>query len=145
MVDVGSKPDTCRRAKAQGQIAMSQETLDAIAHSRLPKGDVLSVAKTAGIMAAKQTSNLLPLCHPLPISDVSIQIEQSKNGAGLVVHTSVGYTGKTGVEMEALTACATALLTIYDMAKGEEKGMTIRSIRLVEKEGGESGHWKRGD
>ena len=145
MIDVGDKDDSHRIARAAGQITMSESTSRAIWKGELEKGNVIAVAKTAGIMGAKKTSHLLPLCHPLPISSVSVQIEKSEDPNGIEVFSEVKYSGKTGVEMEALVACSTTLLTIYDMAKGEEKGMKINEIRLIEKQGGRSGHWRRED
>jgi len=147
MIDVGGKPVTERRAKAAGQIRMSRSTLQKVLEGELPKGDVLNVARTAGIMGAKKTAHLLPLCHPLTISGVDIDLEalseEEGNKGTLTVEATVTYSGRTGVEMEALTACAIALLTIYDMAKGEEKAMEIRNVQLMEKSGGSSGDWTR--
>lgn len=142
MIDVSGKEVTDRRAWARGKIVMNNKALDTISSGNLKKGDVINVAKTAGILGAKQTSTLLPLCHPLPISDVGVEITEDDELPGLIVETEVHYQGKTGVEMEALTACSLALLTIYDMAKGIEKGMKITEIRLVKKTGGKSGSWE---
>lgn len=142
MIDVGDKPDTDREATAAGSIEMSPETREKVISGELVKGNVLSVARTAGIMAAKKTSELLPLCHPLPITNVEVDIEPGNSG--LSVEVRVNYRGKTGVEMEALTGCSVALLTIYDMVKNEEKGMKINEVKLLEKSGGQSGDWKRG-
>jgi cyclic pyranopterin phosphate synthase len=141
MIDVGDKADTNREAVAVGSIEMEDETREKVLNGELVKGDVLSVARTAGIMAAKRTSDLLPLCHPLPINNVDVDIESGEYG--LSVEVSVNYRGKTGVEMEALTGCSVALLTIYDMVKNEERGMVVREVKLMEKSGGQSGHWKR--
>ena len=141
MIDVGDKDDTERRAVAAGRIKMGEGTREKILSGELKKGNVLAVARTAGIMAAKKTSELLPLCHPLPITNVDVDIEPSSSG--FVVEVGVDYLGKTGVEMEALTGCTVALLTIYDMAKSEEKGMTLNEVGLLEKSGGQSGDWKR--
>jgi cyclic pyranopterin phosphate synthase len=141
MIDVGDKDDTEREARASGTIEMSEGTREKVLSGELAKGNVLAVARTAGIMAAKKTSELLPLCHPLPITNVDIDIEPGD--AGLTAEVAVNYRGKTGVEMEALTGCSVALLTIYDMAKSEEKGMKINDIKLLEKSGGQSGDWKR--
>lgn len=141
MIDVGDKADTDREAVAVGSIEMKNETREKVLNGELVKGDVLSVARTAGIMAAKRTSDLLPLCHPLPINNVEVEIEPCDYG--LSVQVSVNYRGKTGVEMEALTGCSVALLTIYDMVKNEERGMVLREVKLMEKSGGQSGHWKR--
>ncbi len=141
MIDVGDKADTNREAVAVGSIEMEEETRKKVLNGELVKGNVLSVARTAGIMAAKRTSDLLPLCHPLPINNVEVDIESGDYG--LSVEVSVNYRGKTGVEMEALTGCSVALLTIYDMVKNEERGMVIREVKLMEKSGGRGGHWKR--
>ena len=141
MIDVGDKDDTEREARASGTIEMSEGTREKVLSGELAKGNVLAVARTAGIMAAKKTSELLPLCHPLPITNVDIDIEPGD--VGLTAEVAVKYRGKTGVEMEALTGCSVALLTIYDMAKSEEKGMKIDDIKLLEKSGGQSGDWKR--
>ncbi|MBS3736460.1 MAG: cyclic pyranopterin monophosphate synthase MoaC [Candidatus Bipolaricaulota bacterium] len=141
MIDVGNKDDTDREARASGTIVMSGETREKVLAGELTKGNVLSVARTAGIMAAKKTSELLPLCHPLPISNVDIDIEPTDTG--FTVEVTVNYQGKTGVEMEALTGCSVALLTIYDMVKSEEKGMEMQDLKLLEKSGGQSGDWKR--
>ena len=141
MIDVGDKDDTERRAVAAGRIKMGEGTREKILSGELKKGNVIAVARTAGIMAAKKTSELLPLCHPLPITNVDVDIEPSSSG--FVVEVGVDYRGKTGVEMEALTGCTVALLTIYDMAKSEEKGMTLNEVGLLEKSGGQSGDWKR--
>lgn len=141
MINVGDKDDTNREAIAVGSIEMKDETREKVLNGELVKGNVLSVARTAGIMAAKRTSDLLPLCHPLPINNVEVDIEPGDYG--LSVEVSVNYRGKTGVEMEALTGCTVALLTIYDMVKNEERGMVVREVKLTEKSGGQSGHWKR--
>lgn len=143
MVDVGDKDDTDRSAVAEGRILMKEDTLNRITSGKVPKGDVFSVARTAGIMGAKKTSSLLPLCHPLPVESVEINICEQNSPAGLKVTSNVKYRGKTGVEMEALTGCSIALLTIYDMIKGIERGVKIKSVRLLEKKGGTSGEWKR--
>lgn len=141
MIDVGDKDDTDREARASGSIEMSEETREKVLSGELEKGNVVAVARTAGIMAAKKTSELLPLCHPLPITNVDVDIEPSD--PGFTVEVTVNYRGKTGVEMEALIGCSIALLTIYDMVKSEEKGMEIREVKLLEKSGGQSGDWKR--
>ena len=139
MVDVGAKDVTAREAVATGRIAMSAEAARAIRAGAVAKGDVLAVARVAGIMAAKRTSELIPLCHPLPLTRVAIDLEVDETG---VTATATAATeGKTGVEMEALTAVSVALLTIYDMAKAIDKGMTIGGIRLLSKTGGKSGDW----
>lgn len=141
MIDVGDKDDTDREARASGSIEMTEDTREKVLSGELAKGNVLAVARTAGIMAAKKTSELLPLCHPLPITNVDIDIQPTDSG--FTVEVTVCYRGKTGVEMEALTGCSVALLTIYDMVKSEEKGMEIREVKLLEKSGGQSGDWKR--
>lgn len=143
MVDVGEKADTSRVARASGAITMSREALDAIVENRMKKGDVLSAARLAGIMAAKRTAELIPLCHNISLTDVSIDVEVDDSLPGLRVSATAATVGKTGVEMEALTAVSVALLTVYDMAKSVDRGMTIRDIALVEKSGGKSGPWKR--
>jgi cyclic pyranopterin phosphate synthase len=141
MVDVGDKEATRRRAVAEGVVAMPPELLARVLSADLPKGDVLAVARVAGIMGAKKTSDLIPLCHPIPLSGVEIVIEPV--GHGLRIVASVSTSGQTGVEMEAMTAVSAAALTIYDMVKGVERGVTIEAVRLVEKSGGRSGHWVR--
>ena len=140
MVDVSAKDVTARVATAEGRVTMSRATLDLVLKGDAKKGDVLGAARIAGIMAAKRTHDLIPLCHPLPITKVEIAIEPDKKG--LVVTATVKVTGQTGVEMEALTAVSVACLTIYDMVKAVERGMTIENIRLVEKRGGKSGHYR---
>lgn len=143
MVDVSEKPDTKRVAIAQGAISMSPETLRLIVSEKVPKGDVLTVAKIAGISGAKKTSELIPLCHPIPLDAIDLEFQPDLETGRLTVTATATSTGKTGVEMEALTACAVALLTVYDMCKSAERGMTIEKIFLVEKRGGRSGTWKR--
>ena len=139
MVDVGTKTVTARQAVARGRITMSREAAAAIAAGSVRKGDVLAVARVAGIMAAKKTSDLIPLCHPLPLSKVEIELVLDADG---VTATATAATaGKTGVEMEALTAVSVTLLTIYDMAKALDKNMTMGDIRLLSKTGGKSGDW----
>lgn len=139
MVDVGEKPETKRVAVARGEVHMRPDTLAMIQAGELKKGDVLITAKLAGIMAAKQTANLIPLCHPLPLTYVGIDLQLDASLPGVIITATVHVTGKTGAEMEALTAVAVAALTIYDMAKAVEKTMRIQNIRLVEKHGGKSG------
>ncbi len=139
MVDVGGKPDNERNAIAKGEVVMKKATLDLIRAGSIKKGDVLTVAQIAGIAAAKRTSDLIPLCHPLPITHVDVTLALDDALPGVVITASVKTTGKTGVEMEALTAVSVAALTVYDMAKAAEKTMTIQNIRLVEKHGGKSG------
>ena len=143
MVDVASKDDTVREAVAEGHVSMTAETLDAILSGNAKKGDVVSVARIAGIMAAKKTHELIPLCHPLMLSKVSVEIEPDSALPGFRVEALARLTGKTGVEMEALTAVSVACLTIYDMAKAIDKGMEIGPVRLVSKTGGKSGEWTR--
>ncbi|MEZ5879985.1 MAG: cyclic pyranopterin monophosphate synthase MoaC [Nitratireductor sp.] len=142
MVDVGSKDDTERFASASGTIAMKPETLAMVMSGQAKKGDVLATARIAGVMAAKKTSDLIPLCHPLALTQVTVDIAEDKALPGLAVTATARLKGKTGVEMEALTACSVALLTIYDMAKAVDRGMVIGAIRVTEKSGGKSGHWK---
>lgn len=139
MVDVSAKADTVREAVAEGVIAMAPAVIAAIRAGDIKKGDVLGTARIAGIMAAKQTSNLIPLCHPLPIASVSVEFDYVDTGVR--VETRVRTSGKTGVEMEALTAASVALLTIYDMAKALDKAMVIGPVRLLAKSGGKSGDW----
>jgi len=139
MVDVGTKPDTERVAVARGEIAMRPETLRLIVEKGVPKGDVLAVAQVAGIMAAKRVPELIPLCHPLLITKVDIEFRIDEAASRIEITATVHSTGKTGVEMEALTAVSVAALTIYDMAKAVERTMRIGNIRLVRKSGGKSG------
>ncbi len=139
MVDVGSKPDTERVAVARGEVHMTKATFDLIRAGQIKKGDVLTVAQIAGITAAKRTSDLIPLCHPLPLTKVDVDLALDESLPGVVITATAKVTGKTGVEMEALTAVSVAALTVYDMAKAAEKTMRIQNIRLVEKHGGRSG------
>jgi cyclic pyranopterin phosphate synthase len=139
MVDVGHKPDTERSATARGEVRMLPETLRLVQAGNLKKGDVLSVAQLAGVMAAKRTSELIPLCHPLPLTQVTVDLSLDAELPGVQITATARTVGKTGVEMEALTAVAVAALTVYDMAKAVEKTMQIQNIRLVEKHGGQSG------
>lgn len=139
MVDVGEKPDTHRTAIARGEVIMRPETLALIEQGQIKKGDVLTTAKLAGIMAAKRTAELIPLCHPLPLTYIQVELTADKNLPGIHINATVRTTAKTGVEMEALTAVSVAALTVYDMAKAAEKTMRIQNIRLVEKHGGLSG------
>ncbi len=139
MVDVGGKPDTVRTAVARGEVHMKAETLALIAAGHMKKGDVLTVAQVAGIMAAKRTSELIPLCHPLPLTSIDVELSLDEALPGVQIAATARTTGKTGVEMEALTAVSVAALTVYDMAKAVEKTMRIQNIRLVEKHGGRSG------
>jgi cyclic pyranopterin phosphate synthase len=144
MVDVGEKPITARQAIAEGNVRMLPETLERILAGNAAKGDVLGAARIAGILAAKKTAELIPLCHPLALTKVEMAIEPDTELPGLTVRSTVRVSGQTGVEMEALTAVAVACLTIYDMAKAVDRGMEIISVRLVEKSGGKSGTWKAG-
>lgn len=141
MVDVSAKPDTERVAVAEGHVVMTRKTLDLIVKGNATKGDVLGTARVAGIMAAKRTSDLIPLCHPLALSKVTLDITPDKKLPGCHVRATVKVKGPTGVEMEALTAVSVACLTIYDMVKAVERGIQIEGIRLVEKKGGKSGHY----
>ena len=143
MVDVSAKPDTQRHARASGSITMSPETFRAIVDNTLAKGDVLTVARIAGITAAKRTAELIPLCHNIPLTDVSVDLERDESLPGFRVTANAVTVGKTGVEMEALTAVAVALLTVYDMAKSMDRAMVIGEIILLEKSGGKSGNWTR--
>ena len=140
MVDVSPKAETARTATARGRIVMAPATLALIREGRAGKGDVLGVARLAGIMAAKRTSDLIPLCHPLMISKVAVDLEPEGDDA-IIIEATVSLTGKTGVEMEALTAVSIAALTVYDMVKAADRGMRIEEIRLVHKAGGKSGEF----
>ncbi len=140
MVDVGGKADTARQAIATGRITMTAEAASAIRDRAAKKGDVLAVARIAGIMAAKRTSDLIPLCHPLPLTRVAVDLVP--DNSGVTVTATCATTGKTGVEMEAMTAVSVALLTIYDMGKAIDRGMEIGQVRLIEKSGGKSGTWR---
>lgn len=141
MVDVGSKPVTEREARAEGVIRMSPQTLSMIVEGEHPKGDVLAVARVAGIMAAKKTHDLIPLCHSLNLSSVKVELMPGADGQSIKVLSRCKLAGQTGVEMEALTAVSVAALTLYDMCKAVDRGMVIDGIRLLEKKGGRSGHW----
>jgi len=143
MVDVGAKDNTVREATAIGHVKMMPETLALVIEGNAKKGDVLGTARIAGIMAAKKTSDLIPLCHPIGLTKVTVDIEPDDALPGLRVSATAGVSGQTGVEMEALTACSVACLTIYDMVKAADRGMEISGILLSEKKGGKSGHWKR--
>jgi cyclic pyranopterin monophosphate synthase len=142
MVDVGDKPTTERIAVAEGFIRMAPETLELIEGSRTPKGDPLVVARIAGIQGAKRTADLIPLCHPLALSHVAVEVEIDRGRPGVRVQATTRVSARTGVEMEALTAVATALLTVYDMLKAADRGMTIEGVRLLRKRGGRSGAWR---
>ena len=143
MVDVGAKRTTARRAVAEGVVAMSREAFALVKANRLEKGDVLRVAELAGIGGAKRTADLIPLCHPLVLDHVGVTASLDARLPGVRVRAEVRLKGRTGVEMEALTACAVALLAVYDMVKAVDRGMTIGPVRLLEKAGGRSGAWKR--
>ena len=145
MVDVSSKDPSARVAVATGAIRMSAITLDAIRNNSLKKGDVLAVARVAGIMAAKNTASAIPLCHSVSLTDIGVEFTLDDSLPGIRVETHARTKGPTGVEMEALNAAAIALLTLYDMAKALDRGMTITSIALIEKSGGASGAWKRAE
>ena len=151
MVDVSAKAETQRIAVAEGFIAMHQETLDLITSGQAAKGDVLACARVAGVMAAKQTSMLIPMCHPLNITKAKVECtpvlegEREDGRVGIHVTTTTGVTGKTGIEMEALTAASVACLTVYDMCKAVDRGMEISEIRLLKKDGGKTGLWLRGE
>jgi cyclic pyranopterin phosphate synthase len=142
MVDVSGKAATAREAVAEGRVLMRKSTLELVRHGNAKKGDVLGAARIAGIMAAKRTHELIPLCHPLQISKVGVDIVADAALPGLVVRATVKVAGQTGVEMEALTAVSVACLTIYDMVKAVERGMRIEGIRLIEKRGGKSGDYR---
>jgi cyclic pyranopterin monophosphate synthase len=143
MVDVGEKAETARTASAEGFITMTLETLDAIEQNALSKGDALAAARIAGIMAAKRTAELIPLCHPIALTDVGVDLEADRSLPGLRVTAWASTRGRTGVEMEALAAVTVALLTVYDMAKALDRGMEISGVHVTEKRGGRSGDWKR--
>ncbi len=144
MVDVGAKPVTDRYAVASGAVVMKPETLELITSGKAAKGDVLAAARIAGIMAAKRTGDLIPLCHPIGLDSVTVTLEPSAVGV-LAITARVAVSSRTGVEMEALTAVSMAALTVYDMCKAVDRGMTITDIRLEEKAGGRSGHYRRGE
>ena len=141
MIDVGEKPITRRTAVARGRVVAPPAVLERISARTLPKGDVLAVAQVAGVMAAKHTPDIVPLCHPLPLTRVDVHLEVESDGVAITV--SAETTAQTGVEMEALTAAAAAALTVYDMTKGLDPAISITGLELVEKTGGKSGHWRR--
>lgn len=143
MVDVGEKPVSRREARAAAQVCMNPETLSRILEGTIEKGEVLAVARVAGIMAAKRTSDLIPMCHPLNINSIVIDFTPDSDRSRIEIEACVQVDGKTGVEMEALTAVSVAALTIYDMCKAIDRGMTVSEIRLLEKSGGKSGHYIR--
>ena len=143
MVDVSGKPETIRMARAVGSVQLSDSSMAALLEGNIKKGDALAVARIAGIMATKKTSELIPLCHPLPISKAKVELEPDKDRNLVLITATVKTTGSTGVEMEALTAVSIAALTLYDMLKSVDKFITISAIKLDEKQGGKSGAWKR--
>ena len=143
MVDVGDKPETPRVAMAEGRVRMRPETLALIAAGEVAKGDVLAAARIAGIMAAKRTSELIPLCHPLALAAVDLELAPNDARGTIDIRARCKLTGRTGVEMEALTAVAVAALTVYDMCKAVDRGMSIEDLRLTHKSGGRSGSWQR--
>ncbi len=141
MVDVGAKTETARLARAGGRIRMRPATFELIRSGSSQKGDVLGVARIAAIQAAKRTADLIPLCHPIPLTRVAVEFELDETDSSVACTATAETFGRTGVEMEALTAAAAALLTVYDMCKAVDRGMVIESVRLLEKSGGKSGHW----
>jgi cyclic pyranopterin phosphate synthase len=145
MVDVSEKPSTARRAVAEAFVTLAAETLSLVIDGSGPKGDVLSVAELAGVMGGKRTSELIPLCHPLALTDLVVTATPDRAAGGLRIRAEAATTGPTGVEMEALTAASVAALTVYDMVKSAERGVEIRFVRLVSKSGGRSGEWHRPD
>jgi cyclic pyranopterin monophosphate synthase len=145
MVDVSDKPVTARRAVAEAFVSMSDETLSLVIDGGGPKGDVLGVAELAGVMGAKRTSELIPLCHPLPLTDLQVTITPDRSTSSLRIRAEAATTAQTGVEMEAMTAVSVAALTVYDMVKGVERDVSIGGLRLVAKSGGKSGEWVRED
>ncbi len=142
MVDVGHKPDTERTAIAQGRVLMNEHTFAAVRDGNIKKGDVITVARIAGIMAAKHTADLIPLCHPLPLTHIDLSFTLDADAHAVIIQATARTTGKTGVEMEALTAVSVAALTVYDMAKAMDREMRLEGIRLLEKSGGQSGHYR---
>jgi cyclic pyranopterin phosphate synthase len=143
MVDVSAKPATARRAVAEAFVVVSPETLNLVIDGRSAKGDVMSTAELAGVMGGKRTSELIPLCHPLALTDLLVTVTPDRAAGGLRIQAEAATVGPTGVEMEALTAATVAALTVYDMVKGVERGVEIRSVNLVSKSGGQSGEWRR--
>jgi len=143
MVDVSGKPSTARRAVAEAEVAVSAETLSLVIDGGGSKGDVLTVAELAGVMGGKRTAELIPLCHPLPLTDLVVTITPDRASSVLRIRAEAATTGPTGVEMEAMTAASVAALTVYDMVKGVERGVEVRGLRLVSKTGGKSGEWHR--
>ena len=145
MVDVSAKPPTARRATAEAFVTLEQDTISAIIDGQMSKGDVLTVAEMAGVMAAKKTSDLIPLCHPIPITDLVVEITPERASGGVRISASAATVAGTGVEMEAMTAAAVAALTIYDMVKGVDRMAAVSQLQLLEKSGGKSGEWRRSD
>jgi len=145
MVDVGAKPESERLARAEARVVMARATLDAIVEGRLPKGDVIATARLAGIMAAKRTHELIPLCHPLPLSYAGVDIVPDEALPGLRISTEMRLVARTGVEMEAMVAASVAALTVYDMCKAIDRGIEVVGVRLLEKAGGKSGRWTRAE
>jgi cyclic pyranopterin phosphate synthase len=143
MVDVSAKPPTPRRAVAEAWVYVEQETLSLVIDGSGPKGDVLTVAELAGVIGAKKTADLIPLCHPIPLTDLAVEITPDRSGGRLRIKSTAATTAATGVEMEAMTAAAVAALTVYDMVKGVDRTAEIRNLRLLEKSGGKSGEWHR--
>jgi cyclic pyranopterin monophosphate synthase len=143
MVDVTDKPDTLRTARARGVVTMQQDTFDKIKNQQVKKGNVLETARIAGVMAAKKTADLIPMCHPLIISHIAVDFFPDADASAIVIEATVRLTGQTGVEMEALTAVSVSALTIYDMCKSYDRGMTITQIELMEKTGGKSGTFEK--
>ena len=143
MVDVSAKPATARRATAEAFVTLEQDTISAIVDGQMKKGDVLTVAEMAGVMAAKRTSDLIPLCHPIPITDLVVEITPERNSGGVRIRATAATVAGTGVEMEAMTAASVAALTVYDMVKGVDRSAEIREVRLLDKSGGKSGEWHR--
>jgi cyclic pyranopterin phosphate synthase len=142
MVDVSAKPPTVRRAVAEAEVALSQETLSLVIDGAVSKGDVFTVAEIAGVMAGKRTSELIPLCHPIEITDLVVEVMPDRPAGALRIRATAATVAQTGVEMEALTAASVAALTVYDMVKGVERGAEVRRLRLLEKSGGRSGEWR---
>ncbi len=145
MVDVSEKQSTPRRAVAEAEVTVDQETLSLVIDGLNPKGDVLTVAELAGVMGGKRTAELIPLCHPIPLTDLTVEIRPDRAASALIVQARAATVAPTGVEMEALTAVSVAALTIYDMLKAVDRGIEIRTVRLLEKSGGRSGDWRRAD
>lgn len=143
MVDVSAKGETARRAVAEAEVALSPQTLSLVIDGGGPKGDVLTVAELAGVMGGKRTSELIPLCHPIGLTDLVVSVTPDRAASSLRIRAEAATVSKTGVEMEALTAVSVACLTLYDMLKAAERGMTIEAVRLIEKSGGASGEWRR--